>query len=120
MTIRKLLHSSLAGIALGAAAAVLASPAAPAAPFATHTLAVRYYDLDLSNGAGAATLYTRLQGTARFVCGENDKRLAEQRVWNDCYRRAIADAVGKIDSPRLTALYREKNGAAPVTAMLTR
>jgi UrcA family protein len=120
MTIRKLLHSSLAGIALSAAAAVLASPAAPAATPAIGTLTVHYGDVDLSTTEGAATLYRRLQGAARFVCGESDSSLAQQRSWNDCYRRAVADAVGTVDNPRLTALYREHSGAAAVTAMLTR
>jgi|HubBroStandDraft_3_1064219.scaffolds.fasta_scaffold23914_3 UrcA family protein len=120
MTIRKLLRSSLAGIALSAAAAVLASPAASAATPAIGTLTVRYRDVDLSTTQGAATLYRRLQGAARFVCGESDNSLAQQRSWNDCYRRALADAVGTIDNPRLSALYREHSGAAAVTAMLTR
>jgi UrcA family protein len=120
MTIRKLLHSSLAGIALSAAAAVLASPAAPAATPAIGTLTVHYGDVDLSTTEGAATLYRRLQGAARFVCGESDSSLAQQRSWNDCYRRAVADAVGTVDNPRLTALYHEHSGAAAVTAMLTR
>ena len=120
MTIRKLLHSSLAGIALAAAAAVLASPAAPAATPAIRTLTVRYADVDLSTTQGVAALYRRLQGAARFVCGESDNSLAQQRSWNDCYRRAVGDAVGAVDNPRLTALYREHSGAAPVTAMLTR
>jgi len=120
MTIRTLLHSSLAGIALGAAAAVLASPAAPAAPPATRALTVHYHDVDLAPPGGAATLYGRLQGAARFVCGESGRGLADLRSWNDCYRQALGHAVDTVNSPRLTALYREHTGAAAVTAMLTR
>jgi hypothetical protein len=76
--------------------------------------------VDLSTTDGAATLYRRLQGAARFVCGESGRGLADQRAWNDCYRQAVGAAVDTVDSPRLTALYREHSGAAAVTAMLTR
>ena len=117
MTIRKLLHSSLAGIALSAAAAVLASPAAPAATPAIGTLTVHYSDVDLSTTQGAPP---EAELAANLVCGESDNSLAQQRSWNDCYRRAVADAVGTVDNPRLTAVYRAHSGAAAVTAMLTR
>ena len=62
-----------------------------------------YGDLDLATSAGAHTLYERIAGAARTVCGFEGTALIEQSLWNSCYRGAIADAVAKVNRPLLTA-----------------
>jgi UrcA family protein len=64
---------------------------------------VGYGDLDLATSAGAHTLYERIAGAARTVCGFEGTALVEQTLWNSCYRGAIADAVARVNSPLLTA-----------------
>jgi UrcA family protein len=42
------------------------------------SVTVRYADLDLSRVAGAQTLYKRIKGAARSVCGDQGRRIEEQ------------------------------------------
>ena len=79
---------------LGATQAPAAEPAG---------IRVGYADLDLATSAGAHTLYARIAGAARTVCGFEGTTLIEQSLWNRCYHGAIADAVAKVDRPLLTA-----------------
>ena len=79
---------------LGAAQASAGEPAG---------IRVGYGDLDLATSAGAHTLYARIAGAARTVCGFEGTALIEQSLWNRCYRAAIADAVAKVNRPLLTA-----------------
>jgi UrcA family protein len=86
------------------------------------TTTVRYSDLDLSTTAGAMTLYQRIRGAARMVCGEQGYELGIDawREWNGCFQGAVNDAVEKVHSPLLNTVYhRSKPEApAPVSAML--
>jgi UrcA family protein len=84
-------------LVLGLLGAAQASAGEPAG------IRVRYGDLDLATSAGAHTLYERIAGAARSVCGFEGTALIEQSLWNSCYRGAIADAVAKVNSPLLTA-----------------
>jgi UrcA family protein len=78
---------------------------------------VRYGDLDLATSAGVHTLYARIAGAARTVCGFEGTALIEQSLWNSCYRAAIGDAVAKVNSPLLTAVQSGRPAHATV-AML--
>jgi len=88
-----------------------------------RTVTVRYGDLDISTTAGAKTLYQRIRGAARTVCGEErdyDLGLDARRYWMSCYQSAINGAVDKVQSPLLQAVHRQSTPAAPDTAMLNR
>jgi len=86
----------------------------------TRTFTVNYRDLNLSTIEGASILYQRLKGAARAVCdGPPSGEVHAYQEWRSCYEAAIADAVAKVDSPLLTALYRKPARGAKVTAMLT-
>jgi UrcA family protein len=88
--------------------------AGPSEPSVT----VSYRDLDLSSLAGATTLYHRIQGAARQVCGRPGVDLVEQMAWKACYRHATTDAVRRVNSPLLTAVHA---GRRPeITAMLSK
>ena len=98
---------------LGIAPALASNPAA-------RTMTVTYRDLNLSTVAGATTLYQRIKGAARSVCGDEGRRFDEQRQWTICYRGAIAGAVATVHSPLLTAVHSGESNESDVTAMLTR
>ena len=88
-----------------------------------RTVIVRFGDLDLSTTAGARTLYQRIRGAARNVCGreeEYERGLDARRHWNSCFQSAVNVAVGKVHSPLLQAVHRQSTPAAPGTAMLSR
>jgi UrcA family protein len=118
-----LIHrSTLMGLALASAACLLASAAASAADRSetARGLTVRYADLNMSTIAGATTLYRRIQGAARLVCGDEGRALDDQRDWKICYHGAVSNAVSTVDSALLDSVYHQHNGEAPVTAMLGR
>jgi UrcA family protein len=110
---------SLAGIAGMAVVLCLLSitPAWSASPD-SRSVTVSFRDLDISTPAGAKALYGRIQSAAKQVCGYQGADLIEQSIWRSCYRNAISDAVGKVNSPLLTAVH---TGRPPqVTAMLSK
>jgi UrcA family protein len=84
----------------------------------TRSVTVSFRDLDLSTPEGAKALYGRIQRAAKQVCGYQGADLIEQSIWRSCYRNAISDAVGKVNSPLLTAVHTGR--PAPVTAMLSK
>jgi UrcA family protein len=89
-----------------------------------RTATVHYSDLDLSTTTGAMTLYHRIQGAARMVCEEPGYEVGVDawREWKGCFHSAVYDAVEKVHSPLLNALYRRSTPEAPaqVTAMRSR
>jgi UrcA family protein len=84
----------------------------------SHSVTVHYRDLNLSTLAGATILYQRIKGAGRSVCGDEGRRFDEQRQWNSCYQRAVADAVATVNSPMLTGVYSGENHESNATAML--
>ena len=84
----------------------------------SKSIRVGYADLDLTTQAGAATLYNRIRGAARQVCGYEGDSFADKAIWKSCFSGAIDNAVATVNNPRLTALHE---GQAPVvTAMLSK
>lgn len=111
-----LISLALAGATLFAATAQAQAPGAPE----VHTLAVKYSDLNIATAAGATQLYNRIRGAARFVCGEEGRRLEEQLVWNDCFHTSVSDAVSAVHSPLLSALNEGSAANSTPTARLTK
>jgi len=97
-----------------------AAPGHVAAPpgyeFAQRT--VKYGDLDLSNTAGAASLYSRIQAAARSVCepaiytGARDSLL----ISRSCMDQSIARAVADVNAPTLTSYHLMKTKHAVMLA----
>jgi UrcA family protein len=85
----------------------------PDAPSVT----VRYADLDLSSPAGANALYQRIEAAAKQVCRAGTDPI-EQISQRGCYRRAVGDAVRKVNSPLLIAVHSGK--PAGMTAMVVK
>ena len=102
-------HSSGTWLALAWITCTLAAGTAFAAPRAVEipSVKVSYVDLDLSNPAGAATLYQRIKAAARTVCAPLEStQLKRHLLWRDCYQQAVSNAVATIDRPTLTALHQ--------------
>ena len=85
-----------------------------------RTMTVHYADLNISTASGATTLYHRILGAARSVCGEEGSELdlEARHTWDDCFRSAVNDAVEKVHSPLLTAVHHKSTPS--VSAMLSR
>jgi UrcA family protein len=100
-TLTSILCTLTVGTALGA-------PPAADVP----SVIVSYADLDLSNPAGADTLYERIKAAARKVCAPlATKELSRIGLWRDCYEQAVSNAVATIDRPTLTAAHRAARSA---------
>jgi UrcA family protein len=113
-----LIVSLLGTAALASIVCMLGITPAWAGTTGARSVTVSYRDLDLSSPEGANALYRRIQAAAKEVCGRPGADLLEQSVWRGCYRHAIADAVGKVNSPLLTAVHTGRPAA--VTAMLAK
>jgi len=99
---------AMLGVLLGA---LNAGTAAIAVADELRQSMVRYTDLDLSHGAGAAVLYSRITTAAASVCGAGDARqLAALSAVKRCQQQAISRAVADVDAPMLTSYYLSKSG----------
>jgi UrcA family protein len=68
---------------------------------------VSYSELAFDNKADAAKVYRKLRHAAARVCGVNRgaQSLEMHIAQRDCYDKALAEAVRRIDRPMLTALH---------------
>ena len=116
-TVKLVRRSSAWPVALAALACLVGSAQVLAASQTeTHSVTVRYSDLDLTTSGGAATLYHRLQGAARIACGYEDHNLATLPYVRRCNVSAISDAVASVNSPLVTAIHAAHRGSS-LTAM---
>lgn len=108
-TSRTMILAALGCVLAASGAFAAETPAA----MQSRSVTVDYSDLDLSRSAGAATLYTRLKGAARRVCGSFESRLpADFANWRKCYEGALANAVMTVDQAAGVALHRAKVSTA--------
>ncbi len=88
----------LFALGIGASGAVLAADAPP-------EIRVSYADLDLTTDQGVQTLYRRLVAAAEQVCPSAPMQHLSLYVQSRaCQKKAVAEAVRQIGSPRLAAL----------------
>lgn len=74
------------------------------------TAKVSSADLDMSTRDGPAQLLHRIQMASRDVCADQGYDPVFAMDYFGCVRRTTADAVARIDDPRITALYRGSGG----------
>ena len=69
------------------------------------SVTVRYYDLNLKNAQGVASLYGRIHRAAIDVCRPTDGEInkLEMSAWNGCVAHSVADAVRRIHNEKLSA-----------------
>jgi UrcA family protein len=110
-------HIRLSFVSLAALAAIACGSTRVSAAdgYVSHSVKVSYADLNLSSEAGAATLYQRIRSAARNVCSPEpgERPLERYRDWKQCYETAINNAVGKVNSPLLSALHGSKTPTTP-------
>jgi UrcA family protein len=84
-----------------------------------RTKSVSYRDLNLANPQGAAALYRRITRAAEEVCGpaEQTGSLLPRPGFRECVRRAIAEAVAKVDRPELSAYHAQREHRVPPATM---
>ncbi len=73
---------------------------------------VSYADLNLSSAAGIDTLYSRLTGAAKNVCGRaaDIRDAADHQDWKACYRQAMEQAVKAVGNPALARVHAARTG----------
>jgi UrcA family protein len=80
-----------------------------------RTETVKFGDLDVSTGPGAARLFQRLSSAANHVCRDfgdwHPPVMRSQRL--QCENQAIGSAVGALDAPAVTTIARE-HGVEPL------
>jgi UrcA family protein len=103
------MRTSTLTLALGVC--VLAVATAPAASvFAAQpeqvSATVKYSDLNISNREGANAVYNRVKSAAREVCGDEPgiHDLGGLHSWRTCVNNAVDNAVGRLNTPMVTAL----------------
>jgi UrcA family protein len=93
-------------------AAVMTANLATATPEADEPqrAVVRYGDLDLSRPADARRLYGRIKRAARAVCNNHPSSdIMRLNEYEKCLRRAVSEAVEKVQAEQLTAISRAHN-----------
>lgn len=93
---------------IGLAAALCASVEIPVRA-ETHTVVLSGVDLRPNTIDAAEKLMARIEEAALEVCGAptGTSQLLRRAVRrSDCWAASVADAVARIDHPKLTALYR--------------
>jgi UrcA family protein len=95
---------SAVAVTLAGGLAMAATPLDPVP--AEH---VRLHNLNLSNPAGVAKLYSRISRAASSVCNAANPNLQpHMSYFVRCYRDAMDRAIKQINIPELAVLYREK------------
>jgi UrcA family protein len=102
-------RATLAAAVLGATS--LATVCTAAEPVDALQMTVKYADLNVSNPAGAAALYARIEQAARQVCAPLDARDPGSKArLGACVHKAIEEAVAKVGQPALFDAYNVHNG----------
>jgi UrcA family protein len=100
----------LRGAALSAISLVCTAAYADPAPVASHSSVVRYSGFNLDQPRDVARLYYRITVAADRVCGPRSLTGSYYKTadYEACYADAVAQAVGDVNQPSLTAYYRQR------------
>jgi UrcA family protein len=89
-------------------------PAAASDTIVTKSKVVRFSDLNLSSNDGARTLYERINLAARTVCSGADSGSPFGRSeYRKCIKKAVDDAVAKVDRPTLYVVHQSGGKTPP-------
>ncbi len=94
------------------ALSLLTSQFSMASEAVTKSITVSYADLNLASAAGANALYQRIRGAAHKVCTLDNESPYEVQglAKRKCIVGAIDQAIMKVNSPVLVAMYKAKSG----------
>jgi len=112
----KPVRTVIAGALLGALALSFATVSSADDSTPVPQVKVKYADLDPSTSQGADALYVRIHHAAENVCWRMYDSIEVYKANKDaCMKKAIADAVTKVNQPSLSAVFASKYGvSAPV------
>ncbi len=96
--------TAIGGNALAQQATSVASPAEHSTTDWLATYPVRYSDLDISKMKGAKTLYLRIRYAAETLC--ESTATWGKKEGAACVRKAIDDAVARVNSPLLSQYHQ--------------
>lgn len=97
-------------------AALALSGIAAAGSNDTHSVVVRFGDLNLDSQAGVASLHKRIRNAAESVCGDLNIRILGLRdSYDECVRDAVTRGIADVANANLTNFHASK-GRAPVLA----
>ena len=100
-------HRGLLVLVATGLASLAASVASAQNARISESVVVRYQDLDLSQSNDAQKLYSRIKTAAELACGDaNNNELVRMMEQRACVKHAVADAVAKVNSARLTTIYQ--------------
>jgi UrcA family protein len=100
------IRRSLAVAGAFAALTVATASFAAAPDVASHSVSVRYDDLNLSSPAGVNALYRRISVAARQVCPDIYSRdLNVAAAGKRCLADAVAKAVSEVNNPQLALVH---------------
>jgi UrcA family protein len=102
-------RSALTALVLFSAGLASSLALATSAEHEFRTVVVRYSDLDLKQPDGARAVYERIKTAARQACGATIiEGLALFAHYHECYGHAVANAVAKVQSIRVSELHRKE------------
>ncbi|HKE95671.1 MAG TPA: UrcA family protein [Povalibacter sp.] len=104
---RRVLLAIVGGAVLSLAAAGASVASETAGEWLAPQVTVSLAGLDLASQKDARSAYSQLQHAARSVCRELENRDPRGlRQYENCYNRALSNAVAAVDNRNLTALHR--------------
>jgi UrcA family protein len=109
-----------AGILAGALALACAGTACAGENSDAPKVTVQFSDLNLATAEGAAALYDRIALAARRVCPFLESAMIQAPAVQDCFHKAIADAVLQVKAPRLVDSYNAHRNTPLPGALLSR
>jgi UrcA family protein len=100
----------LRGAALSAISLACAAAYADPPSVESHSSVVYYKGFNLNQPRDVARLYYRITSAADRVCGPRSLTGSYYKSadYQACYADAVAQAVGSVDHPMLTAYYRQR------------
>jgi len=97
---------------LSVAALAISGIAAAGSPD-SHSVVVRYGDLNLNSKAGVASLHKRIRNAAESVCSElNNHVLVLRDMYKQCVSEAVSSGVTQVANPNLSNFHRSKGKSA--------
>lgn len=111
MTIANRYHSLIVTALLCVLSSSFAALPAAADSFEPLKVIVKFGDLDISKFQGATVLYLRIRAAAQNVCAPFDRGgISAKSQLDACVKKAVVDAVTRVDKPALYAVYDTRMG----------
>jgi UrcA family protein len=112
---KSVIRCTLLAALLGSLGTLATAAGTPSDEPANHT--VKFADLNLSEAAGVAALYVRIQNAAQQVCEPFISHdLHSIAISKGCAQQAIARAVANVNAPLLTSYYLGKSAPTAIIA----